>query len=98
MKLPITSLILALRGNSYASNDSKDTTFNFYGVNSKIDKDQSSSNGLGFMYDSEEIKIKLESTSDFTKFGGVLKINPLNTLSNIYFKLGTNYLNKKCLL
>jgi len=47
----------------YAS--TKNSTINFYGVGAKLNKDKNSHAGVGFMYDSEEIKVKLEGTSDF---------------------------------
>lgn len=52
-----------------------------------------SSSGAGLYYDSEALKIKLEHTSDYTKFGGVKKFNPQS--SNWYVKTGLTYLNEK---
>lgn len=83
------ALAMVLSGSLYASNDS---TINIYGVNEKTDKDQSSSNGIGIMYDSEELKVKLESTSDSTKAAAVLKFSPMQ---NWYYKIGVNALNQK---
>ena len=71
----------------------RDTTINIYGVGAKVDKNQNSSAGLGLMLDSEDIKVKLEATSDFVKFGTVLKFNPID--GKFYIKVGANYINQK---
>ena len=71
----------------------KDSTINFYGVGAKLDKDKNSHAGVGFMYDSEEIKVKLEGTSDFIKAGAVVKFNPYN--DKWYVKVGANIVNQK---
>jgi hypothetical protein len=93
-KISITTALL-LSSSLFATPISleKDKTINIYGVSSKINKDKSSSNGLGFMYDSETIKAKIETTSDFIKFGSILKFNPTN--SKWYIKTGINYINQK---
>ena len=70
----------------------RDTTYNVYGVSAKTDKNQDSTVGLGFMYDSEVFKAKVETTSDFTKLGLVYKYSPL---TDLYFKFGGNYINQK---
>ena len=85
-------LVIALGGALYAS-ESRDTTVNVYGVGAKTDKNQNSSSGMGLMFDSEDVKVKMEGTSDFFKIGGVYKINPF--MDNWYFKFGANYLNLK---
>jgi hypothetical protein len=72
----------------------RDTTVNIYGVAAKTDKTQDSHGGVGVMFDSEDVKVKLEGTSDFLKFGTVLKFNPLDD-ANWYFKIGANYINQK---
>jgi len=93
-KISITTALL-LSSSLFASSIAldKDKTINIYGVSSKINKDKSSSNGLGLMYDSEAIKAKIETTSDFIKFGSILKFNPTN--SKWYIKTGLNYINQK---
>ena len=85
-------LVIALGGALYAS-ESRDATVNVYGVGAKTDKNQNSSSGMGLMFDSEDVKVKMEGTSDFFKIGGVYKINPF--MDNWYFKFGANYLNLK---
>lgn len=45
------------------------------------------------MFDSEEVKVKLEGTSDFIKTGAVLKFNPI--ANKWYIKVGANYINQK---
>lgn len=85
-------LVIALGGALYAS-ESRDATVNVYGVGAKTDKNQNSSSGMGLMFDSEDVKVKMEGTSDFFKLGGVYKINPF--IDNWYFKFGANYLNLK---
>jgi opacity protein-like surface antigen len=72
----------------------RDTTVNIYGVAAKTDKTQDSHGGLGVIFDSEDVKVKLEGTADFLKFGTVLKFNPLDD-ANWYFKVGANYINQK---
>ncbi len=74
-------------------NTNRDATINVYGVGAKTDKNQNSSSGMGLMFDSEDVKVKMEGTSDFFKIGGVYKINPF--MDNWYFKFGANYLNLK---
>jgi len=101
-KLSLSLVLVGLLTNSFASttnealknlNQNRDTTINIYGVGAKTDKDQDSSAGMGIMFDSEAIKVKVEGTSDFIKSGAVLKLNPFNP--NLYFKLGLNYINQK---
>jgi len=90
-KLLITGLVgLSLVVGANAS--VRDTTVNVYGVGAKTDKNQDSSAGAGIMLDSENVKVKLEATSDFIKTGAVLKFNPLE---KYYIKVGLNYLNQK---
>ncbi len=72
---------------------SRDTTFDIYGVGAKVDADHASHEGVGVMLDSEKLKIKLEATGDFFKSGLILKLNPFDDYW--YFKGGANYLNKK---
>ncbi|MCF6310009.1 MAG: hypothetical protein L3J19_05990 [Sulfurimonas sp.] len=84
-------IVMCLVGSLYASQ--RDTTINIYGVGAKTDKNQNSSYGAGVMFDSEDIKIKLEATSDFIKTGAVLKFNPF--VKDWYFKVGANYINQK---
>ncbi|MDX9796536.1 MAG: Ig domain-containing protein [Arcobacteraceae bacterium] len=76
---------------AYAS-DTKDTTFSIYGVNAKTDKNQNSSKGLGLMFDTEELKVKIETTSDYLKTGAVYKFTPF---LDLYFKVGGNFINQK---
>lgn len=91
-KLLVTGLVsLGLVCGANASQE-RDTTINIYGVGAKIDKNQNSSAGAGIMFDSEEVKVKLEATSDFIKTGAVLKFNPF--MEDWYFKLGLNYINQ----
>ena len=94
MKKILLSSIVAttLISGAYASTD-KESTINFYGINAKTDKNQSAANGLGMMYDSEKIKIKVENTSDFLKTGTVLKFNPMD--GKFYVKVGANYLSQR---
>jgi len=101
-KLSLSLVLVGLLTNSFASttnealknlNQNRDRTINIYGVGAKTDKDQDSSAGMGIMFDSEAIKVKVEGTSDFIKSGAVLKLNPFNP--NLYFKLGLNYINQK---
>ena len=68
---------------AYAS-DTKDTTFSVYGVGAKTDKNQNSSKGLGLMFDTEELKVKIETTSDYLKTGAVYKFTPF---LDLYFKV-----------
>jgi len=75
------------------ASESRDTTFNIYGVGAKSDKKQNSSAGAGIMFDSEDVKVKIEATSDFIKSGMVLKFNPFD--KDWYFKVGANYINQK---
>ena len=93
-KLLLTSIVgLGLVVGSVNASETRDATFNIYGVGAKVDASQDSSAGAGIMFDSEAIKLKFEGTSDFLKTGAVLKINPFNP--NLYFKFGLNYLNQK---
>lgn len=82
---------LGLVVTAYAT-DVKDNSFSVYGVGAKNDKNQDSSHGLGIMYDSEELKLKIESTSDYVKTGVMYKFTPT---TDLYFKLGGNYINQK---
>ncbi|WP_419763941.1 MAG: cadherin repeat domain-containing protein [Arcobacter sp.] len=82
---------LGLIVGAYAS-DTKDTTFSVYGVGAKTDKNQNSSKGLGLNYDTEELKVKIETTSDYVKTGAVYKFTPM---TNLYFKVGGNFINQK---
>lgn len=92
-KLLLTGLVgLGLVVGANASSE-RDTTINFYGVGAKTDKNQNSSAGAGIMFDSEEVKVKLEATSDFIKTGAVLKFNPI--ANKWYIKVGANYINQK---
>lgn len=75
------------------SSSSRDSLFSIYGISSKTNKDQNSSNGLGLYYNSEITKVKLEGTSDFVKLGSVFKFNPFT--KNFYTKLGLNYIDQK---
>jgi hypothetical protein len=70
-----------------------DATIDIYGVNAKTDKDKTSKAGAGIYYNSDEYKIKLESTSDYIKGGAVLKFNPLS--GKWYIKVGVNAINQK---
>jgi hypothetical protein len=91
-KLLLTGLVgLGLVVGANASE--RDTTINIYGVGAKTDKNQNSSAGAGIMFDSEEVKVKLEGTSDFIKTGAVLKFNPI--ANKWYIKVGANYINQK---
>jgi hypothetical protein len=91
-KLVMASIVgLGLVVGAYAS-DTKDTTFSVYGVGAKTDKNQNSSKGLGLMFDTEELKVKIETTSDYVKTGAVYKFTPF---SDVYFKLGGNFINQK---
>lgn len=74
---------------------SDDALFSTYVVNSEKSKANGSfsSSGAGLYYDAEALKIKLEHTSDYTKFGGVGKFNPQS--SKWYIKTGLTYLNEK---
>jgi len=92
-KLLLTGLVgLGLIVGANAS-EQRDTTINIYGVSAKTDKNQNSSGGLGIMFDSEAIKVKLEKTSDFIKGGAVLKFNPIS--EKWYIKVGANTINQK---
>lgn len=92
-KLLLTGLVgLSLVVGANAS-DIKDATINVYGVGAKTDKTQDSSAGVGIMFDSDAVKVKVETTSDFIKTGLVLKFNPIT--ENWYFKVGANYINQK---
>lgn len=68
----------------------KDITINIYGDSLKVDSEKSSKTNIGFMYDSENTKIKLEGTNDSFKSGLVLKFNPYD--SKWYVKVGSNYI------
>ena len=92
-KLTLSLALAGLLTNVVASNEVRDTTINVYGVGAKTDKNQNSSAGMGLMFDSEDVKVKLEATSDFIKFGGVYKFSLFNP--NLYFKVGANYINQK---
>ena len=80
--------VVGVNGSEY-----RDTTINIYGVKTKVDKNQESSNGLGVMFESEEVKVKLEGTSDFIKSGAIVKFNPF--YDGLYIKVGANYINQK---
>ncbi len=91
-KLVMAGIVgLGLGYGAYAS-DTKDTTFSVYGVGAKTDKNQNSSKGLGLNYDTEELKVKIETTSDYVKTGAVYKFTPM---TNLYFKVGGNFINQK---
>lgn len=91
-KLVMAGIVgLGLIVGAYAS-DTKDTTFSVYGVGAKTDKNQNSSKGLGLMFDTEELKVKIETTSDYVKTGAVYKFTPM---TNLYFKVGGNFINQK---
>jgi len=92
-KLTLSLVLAGLMTNVVASNEVRDSTVNVYGVGAKTDKNQDSSAGMGLMFDSEDIKVKMEGTSDFFKIGGVYKFNLYNP--NLYFKVGANYINQK---
>jgi len=72
--------------------DVKDNSFSVYGVGAKTDKNQNNSKGLGLAYDTEELKVKIETTSDYVKTGAVYKFTPF---SDVYFKVGGNFINQK---
>lgn len=93
MKKLVMAIIvgLGLVVGAYAS-DTKDTTFGIYGVNAKTNSNQDSSKGLGLMFDTEELKVKIETTSDYVKTGAVYKFTPM---TNLYFKVGGNFINQK---
>lgn len=86
-------VVMFVLGGSILASEVRDTTLNIYGVNAKVDKDEGSSSGVGIMFDSESIKIKIEGTSDFIKSGAVLKFNPVT--NKWYIKVGANYINQK---
>jgi len=91
-KLTMACIVgLGLMVGAYAS-DTKDTTLSIYGVNAKTNSSQDSSQGLGLMFDTEELKVKLETTSDYVKTGAVYKFTPM---TNLYFKVGGNFINQK---
>ncbi len=92
-KILLSSLIAVSLVVGVQASTEREATFNIYGVNAKTDKDQSSHSGVGIMFDSEEVKVKLEGTSDFIKAGAVLKFNPSN--SKWYVKVGANAINQK---
>ena len=91
IKLSLVTTILSLT--VATANTQKDNTINIYGVGAKTDKDQNSHSGVGFMFDSEEVKVKLEGTSDFLKAGAVVKFNPVT--NKWYVKVGANVVNQK---
>jgi hypothetical protein len=74
------------------ASENRDSTINIYGVGAKTDKNQNNSKGLGLMLDSEELKIKVETTSDYLKTGAVYKFTPF---LDVYFKVGGNYIYQK---
>lgn len=102
-KLILGLMFIGLTSNSFASsttdaawkniNVHRDATINFYGIDAKTQTKQKSSSGVGVMFDSEAIKVKLERTSNFIKTGAVLKFNPF--IQDLYFKLGADYINQK---
>lgn len=92
-KILLSSIVAATLISSAYASTTKESSINFYGINAKTDKNQSASNGLGMMYDSENIKVKLEKTSDFLKTGTVLKFNPMD--GKFYVKVGANYLSQR---
>ena len=92
-KLTLSLVLVGLMTNVVASNEVRDSTVNVYGVGTKTDKNQDSSAGVGLMFDSEDIKVKIEGTSDFFKMGGVYKFSLFSP--NLYFKAGANYINQK---
>ncbi|WP_060825969.1 hypothetical protein [Sulfurospirillum cavolei] len=89
----LSLLSLLLVSNTFVLAD--DTLFSLYQLNSrKSDANGgNTSNGAGLYYDTETIKIRLENTSDYTKFGTVFKYNPEDT--QWYIKTGLSYLNEK---
>jgi hypothetical protein len=92
-KLLLTSLVSLNLLYGVNISQTRDATINVYGVGAKTDKDQDSSAGMGLMFDHEDIKVKMEGTSDFFKMGGVYKFSLFNP--NLYFKVGANYINQK---
>ena len=91
-KITLSLLLVGVASTTFAST-TRDTTINVYGVGAKVNSNHSNSAGAGIMYDSEDLKVKLEGTSDFVKTGAVLKVNPFTP--NLYFKFGLNYINQK---
>lgn len=73
--------------------ETRESTFNVYGVGAKTDENQDSHAGIGIMFDSEFFKFKAEGTSDFFKSGAVFKFNPI--ADKWYIKAGAGYLNQK---
>ena len=95
MLLGLTSTAFANAQVNEAWNDysvNRDVTVNVYGVGAKTDKNENSHAGMGIMFDSEAIKVKLEGTSDFIKLGTALKFNPFD--GKLYMKVGGNYINQ----
>ena len=58
---------LSLNAADYLTNP----TIDIYGVDAKVDKDVTSASGAGIYLDSDELKVKLEATSDYLKTGVV---------------------------
>ena len=86
--IPILGVILITT--AFASQ--RDTALNLYGVSTKVDASHNSSLGAGIGIDSEALKARLESTSDFTNVAALYKYSPID---KYYIKLGASYINQK---
>lgn len=63
-----------------------------YSLKSKSNQLQASDNGKGLFYNSQNVKLKIEQSTDAVKTAAIIKVNPLNDSS--YVKFGINYLNQ----
>ncbi|MDD4855196.1 MAG: hypothetical protein PHQ22_05530 [Sulfuricurvum sp.] len=63
-----------------------------YNINTKTNQPQVSSNGGGLFYNSQNIKLKVERSTDAVKTAAIIKVNPLH--NSLYVKFGVNYLNQ----
>lgn len=98
MKKTLSSIAaVALLGSNLSadtlSQNTRNDLISVYGVNVKTDPNHPSHNGGGMFYNTEDLKVMMENTSDYFKAGTVIKFNPFD--ERLYFKVGGNYINQK---
>jgi hypothetical protein len=99
MKQTLSSLaaVALLGSHLYAESASlkneRNDLISLYGINVKTDPNHPSQNGGGMFYNTENLKVMMENSSDYFKAGTVIKFNPFD--DRLYFKVGGNYINQK---
>jgi len=63
-----------------------------YNLDTKTNQSEMNNGGGGLLYNSQNIKLKVERSTDAVKTAAIIKVNPLN--NSLYTKLGMNYLNQ----